>query len=238
MAANQARIDLAKKLRFEIQFRRQVRRAFFMELGIFRRQIVPEGQLTNPEELSALWLRTVLGQYNRVVPAFSIPIGLDPVSRDILDDKLQTFIRNSSIQDSGFITRTSTKNMLLARVAGVTFLNENKVPVTQTSLTRVGSRILRRLQRPRAENITVTETQSAAEGSKKITSKVEEKNRKEWITVSDSKVRPAHISAHGQVRFMDNPFDIGGDKLGYPGDTSLGARVGNVAYCRCAAIYG
>jgi len=238
MAANQARIDLAKKLRFEKPFRSQVRRAFFMELGIFRRQIVPEGQLTNPDELSTLWLRTVLGQYNRVVPAFSIPIGLDLVSRDILDDRLQTFIRTSSMQDSSFIVRTSTKNLLLARVAGVTFLNENKVPVTQTSLMRVGTRILRRLQKPRTENIVITETQSAAEGSKKVTSKVEKKNRKEWITVTDSKVRPAHVIAHGQVRFMDSPFDVGQDKLGYPGDTSLGARVGNVAYCRCAAIYG
>lgn len=238
MAANQARIDLAKKLQFEAQFMGEVKKGFIKEIGIFKRQIVPGPFFPDLQELRTLWLDIIFRQYSRVVPAFSTPVGLGPVENSILVAGLTSFVNQGVLQDSGFIVRTSAKNMLLARSEAVTFLNQNRVPITFTSLSRVGVRILRRTQAPRIENITVTETQSAAEGSKKVTSKVERKNRKEWITVSDSKVRVAHVSAHGQVRFMDNPFDVGGDKLGYPGDTSFGARVGNVAYCRCAAIYG
>lgn len=238
MSASQARADLAKKLRFEAQFLAEVRRGFFFEIGIFRRQIVIEGKLVDPEELRGLWFNIVNTQYNRVVPPFSRPVGLDPVQADALDGNLRTFVQQGTRLDSAFISKTSEKNMLLARREGATFLNANKIPITAGSLTRVGTRILRRLQAPRAGNITVTETQSAAEGSKKVTSKVEKKNRKEWFTVSDGNVRPAHVAAHGQVRFMDTPFDVGGQQLGYPGDSSLGAGVANTAYCRCAAIYG
>lgn len=60
---------------------------------------------------------------------------------------------------------------------------------------------------------------------------------KEWHTVGDERVRRAHADADFQKRKSIEPFTVGGESLQYPGDTSLGASLGNVINCRCAAIY-
>lgn len=60
---------------------------------------------------------------------------------------------------------------------------------------------------------------------------------KEWHTVGDELVRRAHADADLQKRNNKEPFTVGGESLKYPGDTSLGASLGNVINCRCSAIY-
>lgn len=56
---------------------------------------------------------------------------------------------------------------------------------------------------------------------------------KVWRAVGDSKTRLAHSRASGQVVALDKPFTVGGEKLMYPGDWSLGASPGNTINCRC-----
>lgn len=60
---------------------------------------------------------------------------------------------------------------------------------------------------------------------------------KTWKTVGDEKVRRHHADADFQKRNVKDPFTVGGESLQYPGDTSLGATLGNTINCRCAAIY-
>lgn len=59
-----------------------------------------------------------------------------------------------------------------------------------------------------------------------------------WVSMEDSRVRPAHAQAHGQIVRVDEAFTVGGEKLKFPGDTSLGASLGNVINCRCSAEFG
>ena len=59
---------------------------------------------------------------------------------------------------------------------------------------------------------------------------------KTWVTVGDERVRPAHVAADDQIVNINQPFRVGGELLFIPGDTSLGATVGNVIRCRCAAV--
>ena len=59
------------------------------------------------------------------------------------------------------------------------------------------------------------------------------KLQKQWLAASDSRVRAAHREAQGQVREVDEPFDVGGEKLMYPRDPS-GSRE-NTELCRCVA---
>lgn len=54
--------------------------------------------------------------------------------------------------------------------------------------------------------------------------------------MGDSRVRPAHIDADSEQVPVDAPFQVGGEFLMYPGDTSLGATPGNVINCRCSAV--
>lgn len=60
---------------------------------------------------------------------------------------------------------------------------------------------------------------------------------KEWISTRDSRVRPTHKSADGQVVKMSEPFKVSGSELMHPGDSSLGAAAEVVTGCRCFVRY-
>ena len=57
-----------------------------------------------------------------------------------------------------------------------------------------------------------------------------------WLSMQDEKVRPFHLEADGQTVPIDEPFEVGGELLMFPGDTSLGASPQNVIRCRCVEI--
>lgn len=58
-----------------------------------------------------------------------------------------------------------------------------------------------------------------------------------WHSLMDGRERPAHHEAHEQERRIDLPFDVGGEKLMFPGDQSRGASLSNVINCRCYLSY-
>lgn len=65
---------------------------------------------------------------------------------------------------------------------------------------------------------------------------------KRWLSYIDDRTRDGssgcdHISADGQERQLDQPYDISGEQLMFPGDVSMGASAGNVVNCRCTEIY-
>lgn len=61
--------------------------------------------------------------------------------------------------------------------------------------------------------------------------------KKSWLTLRDSKVRDTHRAAEGQTRAVNEAFIVGGSRMMYPGDTSLGAPIREIAHCRCSAQY-
>lgn len=54
---------------------------------------------------------------------------------------------------------------------------------------------------------------------------------KQWLTRNDERVRQAHRDANGQLQFLDDPFDVGGTPMMYPGDPSAPADL--TIQCRC-----
>lgn len=61
--------------------------------------------------------------------------------------------------------------------------------------------------------------------------------RKSWMTLRDKRVRPTHKEAEGQSRPVNEAFNVGGSRMMYPGDRSLGASIKEIANCRCSAQY-
>lgn len=57
-----------------------------------------------------------------------------------------------------------------------------------------------------------------------------------WLSMQNEKVRLFHLEADGQTVPIDEPFEVGGELLMFPGDTSLGASLQNVIRCRCIEI--
>lgn len=57
---------------------------------------------------------------------------------------------------------------------------------------------------------------------------------REWLSTRDGRTRPEHGKADGQSVGVKEPFTVGGEKLMFPGDASLGASGWNLYCCRCA----
>lgn len=65
--------------------------------------------------------------------------------------------------------------------------------------------------------------------------------KKSWLDMRDKRVRPTHREAgrvYGASSILVNEaFIVGGSRMMYPGDTSLGAPIREIANCRCSAQY-
>jgi hypothetical protein len=56
---------------------------------------------------------------------------------------------------------------------------------------------------------------------------------KRWKAFGDGKVRPTHRSADGQTVPIDEPFTVGGYRMMFPQDSSMGAPSEEIVNCRC-----
>lgn len=104
--------------------------------------------------------------------------------------------------------------------------------------------------------IALTETQFMAERSKHIEAAVISRGgdvdpssindgvvlgdadiKKEWAAILDDRTRHVHAMADGQVQGINDAYIVNGEKLMFPGDTSMGASLGNIINCRCSSLY-
>lgn len=60
------------------------------------------------------------------------------------------------------------------------------------------------------------------------------RGRLRWVTVHDTRVRPSHVEADGQVQDLGTPFRVGDAHLLYPGDPA--GPLKETANCRCILI--
>ena len=56
---------------------------------------------------------------------------------------------------------------------------------------------------------------------------------KQWDATLDGRTRDEHRVVDGQIRELDEPFDVGGEKMGAPG---VGGSARNVCNCRCCLL--
>ena len=228
-----ASADLKKKMGLEKTFLPDVNRVFAFENRIFQLAILEGLQNPNQAELVAVWGFALAQHYKRVEQVFSKDFS--PAQNTLL--QLEKELAQTKKQRMSKIVRTSLEEMNLARSQAIELLVEEKIEPTPKIVSRIGTGLLRRKHRGRRGNIVTTETQTSAEMTKGILSSEDSEGEKTWITVRDGNVRTSHIFAHNQKRSISVPFEVGGFSLRWPGDSSLGAPVRQVAYCRCGAIY-
>jgi len=58
--------------------------------------------------------------------------------------------------------------------------------------------------------------------------------KREWLATNDARTRPEHVAASGQIRTVDQAFDVGGYSLMYPGDPS--GPPDQTINCRCTIL--
>lgn len=60
---------------------------------------------------------------------------------------------------------------------------------------------------------------------------------KGWLSQRDNRVRDDHIIADGQRIGLNQPFNVGGSQLMFPGDWTHGAKISQIVNCRCVLIF-
>ncbi len=89
--------------------------------------------------------------------------------------------------------------------------------------------------RMRAETIARTETLRVVNfGHLEAFRQSEIVAMKQWVATQDERVRDAHLEADGQVVELDEPFEVGGEYLDYPGDPKGSPE--NIINCRCTIV--
>lgn len=87
----------------------------------------------------------------------------------------------------------------------------------------------------RAARTAVTQAENA--GRQAAREELENKGcilQKRWMATHDNRTRHYHAEADGQTVDNDKPFTVGGEKLMFPGDGSMGASGWNLYNCRCS----
>lgn len=102
---------------------------------------------------------------------------------------------------------------------------------------RVKTDVFSDSSKERARNIARTETTNAlgagAHEARKELASEGVVTGKEWFATFDGLTRDSHLSADGQRRGVDEPFDVGGESARWPGDPNLSAK--QRINCRCAS---
>ncbi len=119
---------------------------------------------------------------------------------------------------------------------------ESGKPLPADTVDKLITRYKDNALKARAENIARTEislslNQSEYEATKQAVDSGAVRAQavtREWDSAGDSRVRPAHKVMDGQRVGLDEAFTApDGQKLMFPGDTSLGASVTLTVMCRC-----
>lgn len=91
-----------------------------------------------------------------------------------------------------------------------------------------------RLPAHRTEMIARTETMRASNAGAQQQFTEWGVKRKEWVSTLDDRVRDSHAAVDGQQRDIEEPFEVGGESLSYPGDPAGSPE--NTINCRCTEV--
>lgn len=261
MATTQSRKDLNKKLRLEASLRPKLRRLNGKIVAQYRAKLRQSGTIININEFTEELEQMLDRHYRQVGRVFQNNLG-PQLPKDVAktsDEKAEILAAMAAwylsvVPDSAQrINDTTRANMIdsLAEAEQDELVRTLTGREAQLTAAVLASTFLDRKLRGRESAILMTETQIPAEVAKATEAEVlsgappsisggsprEVRIPKEWVTVGDSKVRSIHSAADGQTVLINEAFEVGGELLRQPGDTSLGASVKNIVNCRCSAQY-
>ena len=109
-------------------------------------------------------------------------------------------------------------------------------------LQRQRSQAVQRLDADRSTWQTRSERIARTESTGAYNAGAEDAYRREgagvhmWVATADDRTREEHLDAHGQCVPLNDPFNVGGSQLQFPGDPSGPADL--IINCRCTTVAG
>jgi hypothetical protein len=157
-------------------------------------------------------------------------------SFDIQNDLFNKWVEKYGLLKAKQINTTTLdtlrKNMQAEISTGIT--NGQTNAETAKDLLDICDDVYDNMSASRAILIARNETACSVNFGNHTTLASEGVERKEWMATLDDRTRDDHADADGQVVGIDEPFDVGGESLMYPGDPSGSAD--EVIQCRCSEL--
>jgi hypothetical protein len=260
--AQDARRDLSEKIRLERLLAEELRGFNRRMTAGMVREYAQTGRAFDASSVQPELTEILLDHYEFVSPEFdnqiskSLPADIEatPEETAAIAAALAIFFNGRAPEQSEIITDTNQRNIDASIDQAIMISQEEAAagrPQTQIDIALLAGAALSRKLAGRVTGISALETQAPAETAKATEAQVltgqppsvtggtlrESPVTKEWVTQGDERVRAAHVGADSQERSLNQPFEVGGQLLRWPGDTSLGATVDNVINCRCASVY-
>lgn len=262
----QAALDLNAKLRLEAQLRPEVTREQSALARDVTRALAASGTLPDVAALETEAMGPILRRhYDRVEGVFGHRVS-DQLPADVAaspEERIATAIALALLWDTrapaqaaviGGNSQTDAERAVADANAESARLRADGEEVTLRDEAVIAGVIFSRRLWARTTGIVALETQVPAEASKLQETMIltgtpgradeplpqPPPAQHMWITVGDDLVRTSpgrgHLGADTQVVLIGSPFVVGGQRLMYPGDSSLGATIDNTINCRCSAV--
>lgn len=194
-----------------------------------------EGQFTTiADYLQQSYINGYVGMYYDLhlsgIPLV-VPIDQDQVVKAVrTDSKLSDSLYNRLGEDVGYLKRSIRAELSRGIASGSTW-NEMALRIAKGMNSPFNKAINNaiRIARTEGHRIQNEAALDGQHGAKKKGADIV----KQWDSTLDGRTRPEHREADGQIREIDEPFDIGGEKMQAPG---VGGSAKNVCNCRCCLL--
>ncbi len=244
------------KLKLEKTFKPEIKKQFSKTLAAMTEFVLLHGVPSATRKQLAEWESILENHYIRCQKMF------DPrrkKSEDMTEEERAIVLalllwREQQARNKAFkITETTRKNAYQSIQQAREILAEQGIASpSNAEISRTAKELMRKRFNGRVDVIAMVETQAASETTRfewagsEFAEPDEPIDRpsvvpvpvyKVWRTRMDKLVRAGHKVVEGQRRLKSESFNVMGESLMYPGDTSLGATMRNVAGCRCASLF-
>jgi SPP1 gp7 family putative phage head morphogenesis protein len=185
-------------------------------------------------ETEILWRRNLIAQYDETIKQFSaytleqINEQRKKFNENIFSRLVSHFIHSQALVHAKQINHTTRKiiKRVIQHGQDEGLGNEEIARNIKKKVSDLSDFRARTIARTETHNAATYASQTAAENS-------EQELIREWVAVEDKRTREEHADANGQMKEMDQPFDVGGEQIDRPGEGSPE----NSINCRCSLIY-
>lgn len=194
-----------------------------------------EGQFTTiADYLQQSYINGYVGMYYDLhlsgIPLV-VPINQDQVVKAVrTDSKLSSGLYKRLGEDVDYLKRSIRAELSRGIASGSTW-NEMALRIAKgmNSPFRKAYNNAIRIARTEGHRIQNEATLDGQRGAKKKGADIV----KQWDSTLDGRTRDEHRECDGQIREIDEPFDVGGEKMQAPG---VGGSAKNVCNCRCCLL--
>lgn len=195
-----------------------------------------EGQFTTiADYLQNSYINGYVGVYYDLqtshIPALVIPINQDQVVRAVkTNSKISSGLYKRLGEDVDYLKR-SIRAELSRGIANGSTWNEMAAKIAKGMNSPFDRAYNNAIRIARTEGHRI-QNEAALDGQRGAKNKGAD-IVKQWDSTLDGRTRPEHREADGQIREIDEPFEVGGEKMQAPG---VGGSARNVCNCRCCLL--